>query len=85
MFGHFHPTFRVAGIHAPCFLVGPEMIVLPAFSFNAAGLNVTGENVPGVFKGKGLRCVVATEEGMLDFGWVDDLGKRLGESSSLCS
>ncbi len=38
--GHFHPVLRVEGIAAPCFLAGPDRIVLPAFSANAAGCDV---------------------------------------------
>ncbi len=38
--GHHHPVVRFAGNTAPCFLVGPGRIVLPAFSPNAAGCDV---------------------------------------------
>lgn len=38
--GHFHPCLRRQGHTLPCFLVGPDRIVLPAFSPDAAGVNV---------------------------------------------
>jgi len=41
--GHFHPCLRLPpGIKTPCYLVGAERIVLPAFSADAAGVNVVG-------------------------------------------
>jgi uncharacterized protein len=40
--GHFHPCLRRTGWPAvPCFLVSDERIILPAFSADAAGVNVT--------------------------------------------
>lgn len=83
MFGHYHPTFRAFGVNTRCFLVGPDTIALPAFSPNAAGLNVAAANVPGPFRGRELRCVVATGESILDFGRVEDLAARLGRSDAL--
>ncbi len=46
--GHEHPAIRigdgVASVKCPCFLVAPDLVVLPAFSDWAAGANVrTGE------------------------------------------
>lgn len=42
--GHEHPAIRlgdgVASVKCPCFLVGPRVVVLPAFSAWAAGSNV---------------------------------------------
>jgi metallophosphoesterase superfamily enzyme len=76
LFGHHHPTFRLGGVNAPCFLVGPAAIVLPAFSPNAAGLNVLTANVPRPFRDRELRCIVATGEEILDFGPVEDLAER---------
>jgi metallophosphoesterase superfamily enzyme len=78
MFGHYHPAFRHGGINTPCFLVGPDTIALPAFSPNAAGLNIATANISAPFRGRGLRCIVATGMGVLDFGRVEDLAARLG-------
>ncbi len=50
MIGHHHPMLRVGGVVAPSFLVGPRLIALPAFSLNAAGLNVASTTaLPPVF------------------------------------
>src|SRR5262249_8394508 len=38
--GHFHPWLRRGRVSAPCFLVGERLLVLPAFSLDAAGVNV---------------------------------------------
>jgi len=42
--GHEHPAIRVgdgiASVKCPCFLAGPDLVVLPAFSDWAAGANV---------------------------------------------
>lgn len=44
--GHEHPATRigdgVAGLKCPCFLVAPQLLVLPAFSHWAAGTEVRG-------------------------------------------
>ena len=40
------PCFASRGITAPCFLVGPGRIVLPAFSSNAAGCDVVSAAAP---------------------------------------
>ena len=44
--GHHHPVLRVSGHSAPCFLVGVNRIILPAFSGNAAGLDVATARLP---------------------------------------
>ena len=38
--GHWHPALRLRGRKRPCFLIGPDSIVLPAFSPDAAGADV---------------------------------------------
>lgn len=43
VFGHFHPSVRWGGRKAPCYLVGARQLVLPAFSLDAAGVNVLRE------------------------------------------
>lgn len=66
--GHHHPVLRVIGITAPCFLIGRNTIVLPAFSRNAAGLDVRGRAIsPGLGR-EALRCLASTGEELLDFG-----------------
>src|SRR5262249_21757223 len=41
--GHFHPCVRWHREKLPCYLLGPDRIVLPAFSLDAAGVNVTND------------------------------------------
>jgi uncharacterized protein len=70
IFGHHHPVFRAPGTTAPCFLVGPTTIVLPAFSKNAAGLPVNSKRLPQGLRRGPLRCWVSAGEELLDFGVV---------------
>ena len=57
----------------PCYLVGEGRIVLPAFSADAAGVNV----LPGR-KWQCFRCGVIAGDRVLDFGEIGALRKRLG-------
>ena len=41
--GHFHPCVRWHGKKLPCYLIGQNRIVLPAFSLDAAGVNVNND------------------------------------------
>ena len=72
--GHVHPVLRDAGYTFPCFLVGPATIVLPAFSGNAAGLDVRSRRLADGGAG-GLRCLACSPDGtVMDFGRLADLG-----------
>lgn len=76
--GHLHPALRTEGLSAPCFLVGPRSIVLPAFSTNAAGWNVAAGPVPPQPEDEDpLRCIAATGDDLLDFGPLQSLADRL--------
>jgi uncharacterized protein len=75
--GHDHPFFRVGPTAARCFLIGPTAFVLPAFSNNAAGLNVAQSPAPKRWRGRGLRCWASSGARLLDFGTIDDLHDRL--------
>lgn len=75
--GHHHPVLRASGLASPCFLAGPTLLVLPAFSGNAAGLDVASVALPSAWSGAGLRCLAATSDAMLDFGPVATLAARL--------
>jgi putative SbcD/Mre11-related phosphoesterase len=71
--GHLHPCLRWREqIAAPCYLVGAERLILPAFSADAAGVNVLGDR-----RWRSLRCWVPTGERVLDFGEVGTLPERL--------
>jgi putative SbcD/Mre11-related phosphoesterase len=70
--GHEHPWFRWSGrLSAPCYLVAPARLVLPAYSDNAAGVNVRGER-----RWRDFRCLVIAGEEVLDFGELGSLSRR---------
>ena len=72
--GHEHPFVRWSSRAAgPCYLVGEERIVLPAFSEDAAGANVINAR-----KWSKYRCGVVAGDRVLDFGELAALRKRLG-------
>jgi putative SbcD/Mre11-related phosphoesterase len=74
--GHHHPVLRHETGAAPCFMVGPGRIVLPAFSSNAAGCDVVSAAVPKEWRKPPLRVIVSTGSGLLDFGLVSDVRRR---------
>ena len=76
--GHHHPALKAAGLVAPCFLVGSRTIVLPAFSPNAAGLDISTGWLPTPLHREPLRCWAGVGEELLDFGLVEELPIRLG-------
>jgi metallophosphoesterase superfamily enzyme len=62
--GHFHPCMRPAGgIAAACYLVGASRIVLPAFSADAAGVNVLGRR-----QWHAYHCHAIAGDRVLNFG-----------------
>jgi uncharacterized protein len=75
--GHHHPVLRFERTSAPCFLVGPGQIVLPAFSSNTAGCDVGTAAVPKKWLTVPLRCLASTGCELLDFGFLTDLRRRL--------
>jgi len=67
--GHFHPCLRWSSrVKAPCYLIGDERIVLPAFSPDAAGVNVLAGR-----RWRGYRCAAVAGDRVLDFGEVSRL------------
>jgi metallophosphoesterase superfamily enzyme len=69
--GHEHPWFRWSSrVSAPCFLFRPERLIVPAFSSDAAGVNVLRRQ-----SWRGFRCFVIAGEDVLDFGRIVDLGR----------
>jgi putative SbcD/Mre11-related phosphoesterase len=75
--GHHHPVLRFEGNAARCFLVGPGRIVLPAFSSNAAGLDVVTAVVPSDWATSSLHCIVSTGHELLDFGALATLQRGM--------
>lgn len=71
--GHHHPVLRADGLTAPCFLVGPRTIVLPAFTPNAAGLPIHSAGTPEPWMRDKLRCVAGLGGELLDFGPLPEL------------
>lgn len=64
--GHEHPCLRwQGGINAPCYLIGADHLILPAFSPDAAGVDVVRDCRWG-----NHRCVAVAGEQLLDFGIV---------------
>ena len=71
VYGHEHPWVRwrdrrrvgLPPLSAPCYLVGRRRLVLPAFSPDAAGVNVLG-----VRRWRPYRCCVIAGDRVLDFG-----------------
>jgi putative SbcD/Mre11-related phosphoesterase len=71
--GHVHPCFRMSGRGSyPCYLVRESRIILPAFSRDAAGVNVLGDPTWCSF-----HCHVPVGDRVLDFGEVGELRKQL--------
>ena len=80
--GHHHPVLRVERTVAPCFLVAPGRIILPAFSSNAAGCDVGTASVPGNWLALPMRRLASTGSALLDFGPLPDLRRRLRKPGS---
>ncbi|WP_435007338.1 metallophosphoesterase [Tundrisphaera lichenicola] len=75
--GHHHPVLRAGGLTAPCFVVGPRSIVLPAFTPNAAGLPVGSPGMPERWSKDDVRCVAGLGGELLDFGPLPSLILKL--------
>lgn len=62
--GHFHPAMPL-GRHGllPCYLTTPQRLVLPAYSRDAAGVNILG--IP---RWRGYRCLVIGGSQVVDLG-----------------
>ncbi|QDV33008.1 metallophosphoesterase [Tautonia plasticadhaerens] len=77
VFGHHHPALRAGGVTAPCFLVDDRTIALPAFSPNAAGLDVGTAALPPALRRASLRCFAGSGRELLDFGPLGPLRAAL--------
>jgi metallophosphoesterase superfamily enzyme len=77
--GHEHPCLRwPARCGAPCYLVGRDRLVLPAYSADAAGVNVLGRTA-----WRDYTCAVIVGKEVLDFGKVSALSARLRGRSAM--
>lgn len=79
--GHYHPALHVGGRVVPCFLVGEKTIVLPAFSPNAAGLDMRARRLPRSLGAGALRRLAFAGEELLDFGEVGLRNARVARRS----
>jgi metallophosphoesterase superfamily enzyme len=71
--GHEHPWFRwTARTSAPCYLIGPKRLILPAYSADAAGVNVLRQRT-----WRNCRCAVIAGDEVLDLGPLGNLTARL--------
>lgn len=68
--GHHHPALKLGALVTRCFLVAEDLIVLPAFSRNAAGLNVLTNDLAmlRLENPSTLHVLVPVGEDVLDFG-----------------
>lgn len=76
--GHHHPVLRAGGITAPCFVAGPRLIALPAFTKNAAGLPIGSAGMPRGWSSDDNRCFAALGGELLDFGPIPELVRKVG-------
>jgi putative SbcD/Mre11-related phosphoesterase len=75
--GHFHPCLRWGRqLSAPCYLIGADRLVLPAFTAEARGVNVLRDRRWGAY-----RCCAAAGELVVDLGEVRRIDGRAGSVS----
>jgi metallophosphoesterase superfamily enzyme len=78
--GHFHPWLRWGRANAPCFLMRPQRLVLPAFTPEAHGVQVLHDP-----RWRRYRCCAVTGSKVLDLGELATLRRRLRHISPLPS
>jgi metallophosphoesterase superfamily enzyme len=59
--GHWHPSVRIGRAKCPCFVVEPDRLILPAFSPDAAGVRLTGDQIADT-----ARFLAATRSGLVE-------------------
>jgi putative SbcD/Mre11-related phosphoesterase len=74
--GHVHPSVRWQGRKVPCYLVGKNRIVLPAYSLDAAGVNVAKERA-----WHGYCCFAIRAGRLMDMGKLGVSRPRLQRTS----
>lgn len=81
--GHEHPCIRwsppsrIGNIEAPCYLIGPQRLILPAYSRESAGVNVLS-----VRRWRSYGAVAIAEDRLLDLGGVATIRSRLATTRS---
>lgn len=72
--------FASQSISSPCYLTGPRRLILPAFSSEAAGVNILSRPRWRVY-----RCHILAADRVLDLGEVSTLRRRLAFADANCS
>lgn len=80
--GHVHPALGFEGATVPCFVVGPGLIVLPAFTPNAAGRDVSKGAIPSTWKGERTRCLASSGDVLHDLGPLARLRSAMAPAPS---
>src|SRR5262249_43705883 len=63
--GHWHSCVRLDGVPARCYVIGRDSLVLPAYSSDAAGVNVWRHS-----QWRGRRCIAIAENRVVDLGVI---------------
>jgi putative SbcD/Mre11-related phosphoesterase len=67
VFGHFHPCIMYRGRKVPCYLFAADRLVLPAYSLDAAGVNVSSNR-----RWRGFSCLAIVDGKVINCGLVGD-------------
>jgi putative SbcD/Mre11-related phosphoesterase len=71
--GHWHPCLRWQGrTAAPCYLMGPRSLLLPAYSVDAAGVNILGRRA-----WRDYRCWAIAGDQVFELGPLARIPKRI--------
>lgn len=86
--GHWHPAVNYRQRRLPCYLVGPNRIILPAFSMDAAGVTLgdrsswRGMKCFGILGGRVIDCSETTATGAAKNPRRGIRGSRRGPSAA---
>lgn len=75
-----HAGSRIApcAIEGPCYLTGSQRLILPAYSQEAAGVNILSQR-----RWRSFRCHIVAGDRVLDLGELSTLRYRLSAASSI--
>lgn len=75
--GHWHPAVCWQGRNYRAFLATPDTIILPAFSADAAGIDLFRGRFSRLEAWREYQCLVCLDRSILDFGKLQDVRRRL--------
>lgn len=75
--GHWHPALHWRGRSYRAFLSSAEGIVMPAFTNDAAGVDILSRKPFQASSWANFRCHICQSDQVLDFGMLGELQKRL--------